>query len=83
MERFIDMSNSQVMEIASGLQPWESRNVRVPAPKSDKNNKGFIEWKVNPTYAGAALMVKDMMILKIISDAQWKYPIYFANTQAC
>ena len=80
LERFIDMSNSQVMEIASGLQPWESRNVRVPAPKSDKNNKGFIEWKVNPTYAGAALMVKDMMILKIISDAQWKYPIYFAVT---
>jgi len=25
-------------------------------------------------------MVKDMMILKIISDAQWKYPIYFAVT---
>ena len=45
------MNNSQVMEIASGLQPWESRNVRVPAPKSNKNEKGFIEWTVNPTYA--------------------------------
>mgnify|MGYP003325299756 FL=1 len=80
LEKFISMNNSQVMEIASGLQPWESRNVRVPAPKSNKNEKGFIEWTVNPTYAGAALMVKDMMILKIISDAQWKYPIYFAVT---
>ncbi|GIT57879.1 MAG: hypothetical protein Ct9H300mP18_13080 [Candidatus Neomarinimicrobiota bacterium] len=46
----------------------------MSAPKSKNNDKGFIEWKVNPTYAGAALMVKDMMILKIISDAQWRFP---------
>ena len=25
-------------------------------------------------------MVKDLMILRIISDSQWKYPIYFAVT---
>jgi len=80
MERFINMSNTQVMDVASGLQPWKARNVQIPTPTSDKNKNGFIQWKVNPTFAGAALMVKDMMILKIISDAQWKYPIYFAVT---
>jgi len=80
LERFINMSDAQVMDVASGLQPWKPRNVQIPAPKSDKNSDGFIEWKVNPTFANAALMVKDMMILKIISDAKWKYPIYFAVT---
>ena len=80
LERFINMTDNQIFEVASALQPWEPRNVRVAAPKSINNDKGFIEWKVNPTYAGAALMVKDMMILKIISDAQWRFPIYFAVT---
>ena len=80
LERFINMSDTQIMDIASGLQAWQARNVQIPAPKSVKNPSGYIEWKVNPTFAGAALMVKDMMILKIISDAQWKYPIYFAVT---
>ena len=80
LEQFINMTDNQVLDISSGLQPWKSRNVQIPAPKSDKNKDGFIEWRVEPTYAGAALMVKDMMILKIISDAKWKYPIYFAVT---
>ncbi len=80
LERFINMTDTQVMDVASGLQPWQARNVQIPAPKSEKNSDGFIEWKVNPTFAGAALMVKDMMILKIISDSKWNYPIYFAVT---
>jgi len=80
LEEFINMTDSQVLDIASGLQPWKSRNVQIPAPKSAKNKDGLIEWRVEPTYAGAALMVKDMMILKIISDAKWKFPIYFAVT---
>ena len=80
LDRFINMTDNQIFEVASALQPWEPRNVRVAAPKSINNDKGFIEWKVNPTYAGAALMVKDMMILKIISDAKWNFPIYFAVT---
>ena len=80
LDRFINMTDNQIIEVASALTPWEPRNVRVAAPKSIKNDKGFIEWKVNPTYAGAALMVKDMMILKIILDAKWNFPIYFAVT---
>ena len=80
LQRFINMTDNQIMDISSGLQPWQAKNVRIPTPKSDRNEDGFIEWRVEPTFAGAALMVKDMMILKIISDAQWKYPIYFAVT---
>ena len=77
---FIKMNDDQVIEVSSGLKEWKSQMVRVPAPKSDKNTSGFIEWKVNPTFAGAALMVKDLMILQIIFAAQWNYPIYFAVT---
>jgi len=80
LQRFINMTDNQIVDISSGLQPWQAKNVRIPTPKSDRNEDGFIEWRVEPTFAGAALMVKDMMILKIISDAQWKYPIYFAVT---
>jgi hypothetical protein len=74
------MGDDQVQDVASGLKEWKSQTVRVPAPKSEKNTRGYIEWKVNPTFAGAALMVKDLMILQIIFAAQWKYPIYFAVT---
>ena len=77
---FIQMNDAQVQEVSSGLKEWKSQMVRVPAPKTDKNQAGYIEWKVNPTFAGAALMVKDLMILQIIFAAQWKYPIYFAVT---
>ena len=35
---------------------------------------------MKPTYAGQALRVQDMMIMKIISDAAWRIPIYFAVT---
>tara|TARA_Y100000589_G_scaffold331921_3_gene387925 strand:- start:1738 stop:3903 length:2166 start_codon:yes stop_codon:yes gene_type:complete len=77
---FIRMGDDQVQDVASGLKEWKSQMVRVPAPTSDKNSSGYIEWKVDPTFAGAALMVKDLMILQIIFAAQWKYPIYFAVT---
>ena len=63
---FIKMNDDQVIEVSSGLKEWKSQMVRVPAPKSDKNTSSFIEWKVNPTFASAALMVKDLMILQII-----------------
>ena len=56
LERFINMTDNQIFEVSSALTPWEPRNVRVSAPKSKNNDKGFIEWKVNPTYAGAALI---------------------------
>ena len=35
---------------------------------------------MKPTYGGQALRVQDMMIMRIINDAAWKVPIYFAVT---
>ena len=35
---------------------------------------------MKPTYQGQALRVQDMMIMRIISDAAWRVPIYFAVT---
>ncbi|RPH02876.1 MAG: DUF2723 domain-containing protein [bacterium TMED144] len=77
---FISMVDEEIKAVASGLREWKSSNVKVPAPLTKQNSDGFIQWKVDPTYAGVALMVKDLMILRIISDSQWKYPIYFAVT---
>ena len=35
---------------------------------------------MRPTYQGQALRVQDMMIMRIINDAAWRVPIYFAVT---
>ena len=35
---------------------------------------------MKPTFAGAALRVQDLMIMRIINDAAWRVPIYFAVT---
>ena len=79
-DMFVNMGDEEIKAVASGLREWKSSNVKVPAPMTKQNSDGFIQWKVDPTYAGVALMVKDLMILRIISDSQWKYPIYFAVT---
>ena len=48
LDRFINMTDSQILDLASGLQPWKSRNVQIPTPKSEKNKDGFIEWQSGP-----------------------------------
>ena len=35
---------------------------------------------MKPTFGGQALRVQDMMIMRIINDAAWRVPIYFAVT---
>ncbi len=80
LQRFINLTNEQIRNVASGLLPWKAQKVRIPVENDPENKDGYIEWMVKPTYANAALMVKDMMILRIINDAKWKYPIYFAVT---
>ncbi len=80
-ERFITLNDNQIREIASGIQPWQAQNVRIPVEGDEQNPDGFIEWKLEPTYAkGQALRVQDLMILRIINDTRWKYPVYFAVT---
>ena len=78
--KFINLSDNQVDAITSRLQRWEEKKVQVPVQNDPKNEEGFIEWNLKPTFAGQALRVQDIMILRIIKDANWKVPIYFAVT---
>lgn len=79
-QRFIRLSDQQIDDLTSGLQPWKKQKVRIPVTNDPENKEGMMEWTLSPTYANAALKVQDMMIMRIINDAQWKYPIYFAVT---
>ena len=78
--KFINLSDNQVDAITSRLQRWEEKKVQVPVQNDPENKQGFIEWNLKPTFAGQALRVQDIMILRIIKDANWKVPIYFAVT---
>ena len=78
--KFINYSDKAIDKLTSTLQQWETRLVQVPVYNDPQNEKGYIECEMKPTYAGQALRVQDMMIMKIISDAAWRIPIYFAVT---
>ncbi len=79
-ERFINLTDDQIRDLASGLTPWKTQKIRIPVKNDPENTDGYLEWTLKPTYAGQALKVQDMMILRIISDSQWRFPIYFAVT---
>ena len=78
--KFINLNDLQIDKLTSTLQQWETRTVQVPVYNDPQNEKGYIEWEIKPTYAGQALRVQDMMIMRIIDDASWRVPIYFAVT---
>tara|TARA_B100001245_G_scaffold236430_1_gene227341 strand:- start:255 stop:3119 length:2865 start_codon:yes stop_codon:yes gene_type:complete len=78
--KFINLTDKKVDEITSQLTRWEERKMQVPVKNDPENNEGYIEWTLKPTFAGQALRVQDVMILKIIKDAGWEVPIYFAVT---
>ncbi|MFL3014629.1 MAG: DUF2723 domain-containing protein [Candidatus Neomarinimicrobiota bacterium] len=78
--QFITLSDRKIDQLTSSLQRWEKQKVRVPVYDDPKNKKGYIEWEMKPTYQGQALRVQDMMIMRIINDAAWRVPIYFAVT---
>ena len=78
--KFINLTDKKVDEITSRLTRWEERKVQVPVKNDPENNEGYIEWTLKPTFAGQALRVQDVMILKIIKDAGCEVPIYFAVT---
>ena len=79
-KRFINLTDRQIDQLTSSLTRWEKQNVRVPVNNDPENKVGFIEWEMKPTYGGQALRVQDMMIMRIINDAGWRIPIYFAVT---
>jgi tetratricopeptide (TPR) repeat protein len=78
--KFIRMTDNQIDQLTSNLMRWETQKIKVPVYNDSKNKEGFIEWTVKPTFAGQALRVQDLMILRIINDARWKVPIFFAVT---
>ena len=78
--QFINLSDRQIDQLTSSLTRWEKQKVKIPVYNDPENEDGFIEWEMKPTYGGQALRVQDMMIMRIISDAGWRVPIYFALT---
>ena len=78
--RIINLTDRQVDQLTSSLTRWEKQKVKIPVYNDPENEDGFIEWEMKPTYGGQALRVQDMMIMRIISDAGWRIPIYFAVT---
>jgi len=79
-ERFINLSDERIDELSYGLQAWQEQKVRIPVINDVLNPDGYIEWNLKPTYAGQALKTQDLMVMRIINDTKWKYPIYFAVT---
>ena len=78
--RIINLTDRQVDQLTSSLTRWEKQKVKIPVYNDPENEDGFIEWELKPTYGGQALRVQDMMIMRIINDAGWRIPIYFAVT---
>ncbi len=77
-ERFINMSDKSINRME--VRPWQAKKIKIPAPVSEENPDGLIEWNFKPTYMNAAVKVQDLMIVRIINDAAWRFPIYFAVT---
>ena len=50
--KFINLSDNQVDAITSRLQRWEEKKVQVPVNNDPKNDQGYIEWNLKPTFAG-------------------------------
>jgi hypothetical protein len=79
-ERFINLTDDKILGLTSGLTPWKTQKIQIAVEGDPQNEDGYIEWVLKPTFANQALKVQDMMILRIINDTKWKYPIYFAVT---
>lgn len=91
-ERFINFSDRQILGQESiGMNPatgeplylqvslWKKTPVSLPVPDDPKNKEGKITWDVKPTM-GQGIRVQDLMIIHIINESKWKYPVYFAVT---
>ena len=78
--KFINLSDRQIDKLTTSLQRWEAKTMRIPVNNDPKNDKGYIEWEMKPTYGGQALRTQDMMILHILDESSWNIPIYFAVT---
>ncbi|MEE9166371.1 MAG: DUF2723 domain-containing protein [Candidatus Neomarinimicrobiota bacterium] len=91
-ERLVNFTDAQILgEKSIGRNPatgdplfldvslWKKTSVSIPAPDDTLNGKGEIRWEVKPTM-GQGIRVQDLMIIHIVKESQWKYPVYFAVT---
>lgn len=64
------------------LQPrrFKTQKIKIPAPKTEQNDKGYIEFTLKPTYGNVGIRVQDLMILRILAENFGKRPVYFAIT---
>lgn len=80
LDRFINMSDKKIDQQV-GITKWDgAKDIEIKVLNDPLNPDGFIRWTVKPTYSNFGLRTQDVMILKILNDAQWKYPVYFAVT---
>ncbi|MFQ6674165.1 MAG: DUF2723 domain-containing protein, partial [Fidelibacterota bacterium] len=91
-ERFVNFTDEQIMGIKSiGINPatgqslhpqvsiWKKTPVSVPVENDSENSDGEISWELKPTM-GQGIRVQDLMIVHILKESRWRYPIYFAVT---
>lgn len=91
-ERFVNFSDEQIqgreligINPANGedlflqLSLWKETPVAIPVEDDPENEEGRITWNVKPTL-GQGIRVQDLMIIHIINESKWQYPIYFAVT---
>jgi len=79
-KEFINLSDQRIKEISSTVQPWRTQTISIPAKDDPLNPKKAVEWSLKPTYAGRFLKVQDIMVLRILLDNAWRFPVYFAVT---
>ena len=74
---------------------WQTRMMQIPLPDSvcgqefDENSNSetgtgdtrqFLQFTLHPTIGNYALRVQDMALLDLITENQWRRPVYFAIT---
>tara|TARA_B100000029_G_C17609750_1_gene969086 strand:- start:12563 stop:15319 length:2757 start_codon:yes stop_codon:yes gene_type:complete len=59
---------------------WKDTPISIPVIGDSKNTEGKITWNLKPTLGAGGIRVQDLMVLHIIRESNWKFPIYFAVT---
>ncbi len=59
---------------------WKNTPISIPVVGDPKNTEGKISWNLKPTLGAGGIRVQDLMVLHIIRESNWKFPIYFAVT---
>ncbi len=90
-KRFIELTDDQIKKHSPiGINPstddplylristWKTSRISVPVTKNSLNSEGKISWRMKPTYGRKEIRVQDLMIIHIINQNKWRYPIYFA-----